>query len=82
MFQYRARLVAEYKSKYSRYCLGSLSANESLIFIELKRETTMNPSLAIAIRRLQKEKEELENEVKKLKKTLQFRHTTINDLRY
>lgn len=42
----------------------------------------MNPSLAIAIRRLQKEKEELENEVKKLKKTLQFRHTTINDLRY
>lgn len=42
----------------------------------------MNPSVLIAINNLQKEKENLEKEVTKLKKKLQFRHTTINDLRY
>jgi prefoldin subunit 5 len=42
----------------------------------------MNPSVLIAINNLQKEKDKLEKEVEKLKRKLQFRHTTINDLRY
>lgn len=42
----------------------------------------MNPSVLIAINNLQKEKENLEKEVAKLKRKLQFSSTTINDLRY
>ena len=42
----------------------------------------MNSSVAMVVRKLQQEKEELEKEVSALKKTLQYRHTTINDLRY
>lgn len=42
----------------------------------------MNPSVLIAINNLQKEKDKLEKEVEKLKRKLQFRYTTINDLRY
>lgn len=42
----------------------------------------MNPSLAEALRLMKVENERQKAEIRELKQTLQYRHTTINDLRY